>query len=178
MANINVQNLFTQAFEIYLNDSGSERMLGIGTLDLPEISNKTVDISGTGMAGEVSAAVPSVYESGEATIHMRTIDNKISKLSTVNAHDLTFRSAQSNYDAGTGKMSVQGVKINMRGFTKKVALGKFESASETETEVTFEYVYLKITVDGTVIQEIDKFNYIDKRNGVDQLAATRTKLGL
>ena len=66
----------------------------------------------------------------------------------------------------------------MRITPKTVSLGTFETGSTTDTEQEFEVLYLKVYVNGVAILEIDKYNYIAKFNGVDQLAQVRKDLGL
>ena len=178
MANYNVQRGLTQNFEVYYNNAGSARWLGIGTVDLPEIVEKTVDISGVGLLGDVAMPAPSMFESMEATIHWRTIHEDLTILSAPITHSLTLRSAQTNYDGATGEVLTQAVKILIQGLPKNTTLGKFEQASETESETTLEVLYLKITVDGNDLTEIDKFNYVRKVNGADYLTATRSALAL
>ena len=58
-----------------------------------------------------------------------------------------------------------------------MTLGKFERASETESESTLNLDYIKIEVGGKEILEYDKFNFFFTVNGVDYLAGTRTAIG-
>ena len=58
-----------------------------------------------------------------------------------------------------------------------MTLGKFEKASETESESTLNLDYIKIWVDGNEILECDKLNYIFRVNGEDYMAGTRTAVG-
>lgn len=178
MANYNVQRGFLQAFTVFYNNQGNAQKLGIGTVDLPELSSKTVDLTGAGMLGDVSMPVPSMKESMELTIHWRTIHEDLTVFSAPITHDLTLRGAQKNYDAATGEIITQAVKILVRGLTKKTSTGKFEQSSETDSETTLEVVYLKITIDDRDELELDKFNFVHRVDGVDYLQATRNALGI
>lgn len=167
MTNYNLQRLFTQNFSVYYNNAGNLRLLGIATIDYPEVSKKTVDISGTGIMGEISAPVPGMYESMETTIHWRQPSSEYTILNAPITHMLTFRSAQTNYEGANGGIFVEGTKLLLNGLTKSSNLGKLEPASSTENETVLEIVYLKLSVKDEELWEFDKFNYVDKINGVD-----------
>jgi P2 family phage contractile tail tube protein len=53
--------------------------------------------------------------------------------------------------------------------TKEVAYGSLKKGGYGNPKVTKEVTYYKDEVDGTVITEIDKFNYKYVVNGVDML---------
>lgn len=178
MANINLQRVGTQTFETYINDEGSERWIGISSIDLPEFSFKAIDMAGAGILGDISFPVPGMTENLETTLHLRTLQPEIFKMGSKDAHDLTLRSAQTTYDSALGKTQVEKTKINFRGMANKVANGKFEVASETESEITFALMYIKITINDKDCLELDKMNSIYKVNGVDQLVAMREAVGL
>ena len=46
-----------------------------------------------------------------------------------------------------------------------------------DTQIEFEVPYMKIELDGKERVELDKYNYIYKVDGVDQLADVRAALG-
>ena len=152
--------------------------MGLATLDLPEFNAKAEDISGAGIMGEISFPTPGFYESAELTLHWRTVTKEFSALMGQDAHDLTLRGSQLNYDSATGKMVHEPVKIVVRGVLKKGAVGKFEPATGTESETTLEVVYYKMSINGTDVIEIDKLNYIYKVQGTDHMIKTRENLGL
>ena len=80
--------------------------------------------------------------------------------------------------AGTGKLASKPVKVVLRGLPKKVGLGKLEPAKKMDPDVELECVYLKVWIDGEVVLEIDKFNFICNINGEDVLASVRRDLGM
>ena len=165
-------------FEVYSNEVGSKRMMGIATVDLPEWSAKTEDLSGAGIMGEVSWTVPGHFESAEMTLHFRTPTADFISFMGEDAHDLTLRAETLRYDSALGKNIHVPIKINVRGTLKKSSPGKLEPATGTETELTLEILYYKMSIDSSDVLEIDKFNYIYKVHGSDQMIQTRTNLGL
>lgn len=175
MATLEVRGQTTN-FEIYYE--GQRVPIGIGSLDLPEIVYKSNTLTGAGIAGDVDMPTQGMTESMELTINWRSIHGDLTQLAAQRAHDLSCRSAQHIYDAGTGNMRAQAIRIDVRGIPKNMTLGKFEQASETESKSVLEIIYLKLSVDNDVKVEIDKFNYIHTVNGTDWLADTRVALGL
>lgn len=61
---------------------------------------------------------------------------------------------------------------------KSTDLGKMEMGSTTDTKNTIEVTYIKITVDGETVLELDKYNYICNIDGTDYLTEVRDALGL
>lgn len=162
-------------YEVY--EDGS-RLLGTATIDLPEISYKTVTLSGAGVAGDIDFPSLGMTENMECTLHWRTINGDVTSLLDPRAHNLTLRGAMQNYDAGQGIIKVQAVKIDIRALPTSGTMGKFEQASETDTETAFSLDYFKLSIDGAELVEIDKLNYIHKIGGTDRLADVRAAVGL
>ena len=121
---------------------------------------------------------PGQTSSMELEINWRTINDDNAALLGVKAHDLELRGANENYDAGTGELITEAVKINVRTLPKKGDLGGLKPADHTDTKSTLEVIYFKETIDGKRQIEIDKLNYIHYVNGVDYLEGVRKALGL
>lgn len=163
-------------FRVY-NDGND--MLGIATVDLPEITPMSDTVSGAGIAGEVESGILGHFESMTTTFTWRTIERKaISLCSQRKAHAVEVRGSQQVYDAATGTYSTVPVRASMRISLKSAPLGTFEPGATTDTEQEFEVLYLKLYVDGKETLEIDKYNFIAKINGVDDLASVRKDLGI
>ena len=149
------------AFRVY-NDAND--LLGIATVDLPELSSMTDTVTGAGIAGEVDSPVLGHYQSMELTAHK--------------AHALELRGSQQVYDAGGGVYSTEAVRITLRAIPKTTTLGTFETGASTDSSQEFEVVYIKISVGGKEVAEIDKYNYISKFGDEDILSSVRADLGL
>ncbi len=162
-------------FEVF---AAGNRKLGMADVTLPEISYKTDALSGAGIGGEIDMPTLGQTDSMELQIAWRTVNEDITELLRQEAHDLELRGANQHYDAGTGKFRVQAVKVNVRGVPKSGNLGKFEPASKSDSTSTLELLYLKVTIDGEKLIEIDKLNYIHFVDGTDYLASVRDALGL
>lgn len=162
-------------FRVY--DSGND-LMGIATVDLPEIEAMSDTVSGAGIAGEVESPVLGHYSSMTTTFSWRTIEAAAMKLSAQKAHSVEVRGSQQVYDSANGEYKTVPVRVSMRITPKTVSLGTFEPGATTDTEQEFEVLYIKMFLNGKSVLEIDKFNYIAKFGDEDILASVRANLGL
>jgi P2 family phage contractile tail tube protein len=160
-------------FRVY--NEGND-LLGIATVDLPEIEAMSDTVSGAGIAGEVESPVLGHYGSMTTTFTWRTIEKAAMSLAEPTAHGVSVRGSQQVYDAANGSYKTVAVGCMMLVTPKTVSLGSFETASTTDTEQEFEVSYIKLTIDGKEVFEIDKYNYIAKFNGKDVLSSVRKDL--
>ena len=157
----------------------ADRMLGLTTCDLPEIELAQTDIKGAGLVGTISWPVRGNVNNLTTTLHWLTLTEAGAKfLSQGAAHMLSLRGAQEGYDSGTGERRVIPVRLDLRTHTNKLSLGKFEVGEQTETELELMIDYLKLTIDGKEVTEIDKFNYQMAVNGTDYLSDVKGAVGL
>jgi P2 family phage contractile tail tube protein len=153
-------------------------LLGIATVDLPELEAMSDTVSGAGIAGEVESPVLGHYGSMTTTFTWRTIEKAAIKLSQPKAHAVEVRGSQQVYDAANGSYNTVAVRCSMRITPKTTGLGTFETGATTDTEQEFEVLYMKLYVAGKAVAEIDKFNYIAKFGDEDSLKSVRSDLGL
>ena len=175
MASTNPINEKLINFRVY-NDAND--LLGIATVDLPELAAMSDTVSGAGIAGEVDSPVLGHFQSMSVTLHWRTIDEAAMSLAEQKAHHLEIRGSQQQYDAGSGKYSSVPVRLVVRGTPKTTSLGSFEPGSTTDTTTELECSYIKLVVGGKERLEIDKYNYICRIGGQDALRSVRCDLGL
>ena len=162
-------------FRVY-NDSND--LLGIATVDLPEIEAMSDTVSGAGIAGEVESPILGHYSSMTTTFTWRTIEKAAMTLSAQKAHSVDVRGSQQVYDAANGVYSTRAIRASMRITPKTVSLGSLEPGATTDTEQEFEVLYFKLFVEGKAVIEIDKYNYVAKFGDEDVLASVRKDLGL
>lgn len=163
-------------FRVYYED-GTD-LLGIADVELPKIEAMTETVKGAGIAGEVESPVLGHFGSMTCTINWRTVVKPTIGLAEPRAHNLDFRGAAQLYDAATGEYRTSSLKVSIRGIPKTTSLGKFEVGATADASNEFEVIYLKGSVDGKEIIEIDKYNYICRINGKDYLKGVRQALGL
>ena len=162
-------------FRVY-NDNND--LLGIATVELPELEAMSDTVSGAGVAGEVESPVLGHWGPIATSFTWRTIEKAAMQLAKQKSHHLEIRGSQQVYDAANGEYSTVAIRCVMKAIPKNVSLGSFEPGAATDTEQEFEVVYLKLFVGGKEVCEIDKYNYISKFDGEDALASVRKDLGL
>lgn len=162
-------------FRVY--DEGKD-VLGIATVELPELEAMSETVSGAGIAGEVESPTLGHYGSMTTTFTWRTIEKSLISLSAPGSHQVEVRGSQQSYDAASGVYSTVPVRCVMRVTPKTVSLGSFEPGAVTDSEQEFEVTYIKLYVNKKELVEIDKYNYIAKFDGIDALASVRADLGV
>ena len=156
----------------------AQDLIGIATVDLPEIQPMNETVSGAGIAGEVEVPIMGHFQSMSATFHWKGVDRAAFRLAAFKAHALEVRGSQQVYDAAGGEYRSVPVRVVLRGVPKNLNLASFEAGAVTEVETEMEVNYMKVFVDGKEVCEIDKYNYISKFGGKDYLQSVRSDLGL
>lgn len=162
-------------FRVYNNGAD---LVGSADVTLPKLNAMTQTVKGAGIAGEIDSPVLGHYSSTEVEINFRTIDKDSITLASPKGHHLDIRGAQQVYDSSTGEYVVKKVKLVVRGVPKTDDLGKLDVGATTDTKLTLECDYVKLSIDGETQIELDKYNYIANIGGVDYLADVRDALGL
>jgi P2 family phage contractile tail tube protein len=163
-------------FRVYY--AGAVDLLGIATVDLPELEAMSDTVSGAGIAGEVESPILGHFGSMTTTFSWRTIENSAMVLCQQKAHPVEIRGSQQVYDAASGVYKTVPVRVAMRIVPKTVTFGTFEPGATTDTEQEFEVLYLSVMVNNIQVCEIDKLNYVAMIGGQDALAGVRKDLGL
>lgn len=175
MASINPIPERTINYRVY---DDSNAVIGIATVDLPDIEAMTDTVSGAGIAGEIDSPTLGHFGSMTLTINWRTITGDASRLNAQRVHALEFRASQQINDAANGELRTQAVRIVTRCTPKNLSLGSLEVSATTDSSSEFEVSYLKIYIDGRETLEIDKYNFKFSVNGEDFLRQVRRDLGI
>lgn len=175
MASINPIPERTINYRVY---DDANAVIGIATVDLPDIEAMTDTVSGAGIAGEVDSPTLGHFGSMTLTINWRTITGDATKLNAQRVHALEFRSSQQINDAARGELKTQSVRIVTRCTPKNLSLGSLEVSAATDSSSEFEVSYIKIFIDGRETLEIDKYNFVFRVNGEDFLRPVRRDLGI
>lgn len=162
-------------FRVY--EDGSD-LLGIADVKLPSFEPITETIKGAGVAGEVDSPTNGQYKSLGVTFNWRTMTDSLFELLKVKTHRLDCYGAIQVFNPATGAYKDVPAKVTMRCLPKKGESGKMESAAKQDSSSEMEIIYVKVTIDNKDVFELDKYNYVLKINGEDQLADLRAALGL
>lgn len=82
---------------------------------------------------------------------------------------------QRQYDDGT--FGPVACRVSCLATPKKSGIGKFEPGKKMEPESEFELTYIKMSIGGKEVLEIDKINFIANIGGTDYLQTVRSQLG-
>ena len=150
------------SFNVYIDG-----VKAIGTapeITLPQITSETIDVSGAGILGKISA--PNIGQEISFNLVYSSFVNVLSPKRQVN---LTFRVAQQAVDKSLG-YAYKGLRIVEVGRVKEFTPGKIKAGEGMEAKVKLELTYLMIENDGEEIIAIDKLNGIYRVQGEDMLA--------
>lgn len=153
-------------------------LLGVADIDLPDIEPLTDTVKGAGVAGEVESPVLGHFGKMSTKINWRTLVKSVAFLSQQRMHSLEYRGGVQTLNNSTGEYITVPIRIAIRGLPKKTGLGKLQIGSTTDSSNEFEVTYIKVTIDGQDVIEIDKYNYVCVIDGVDVLSDLRIALGL
>lgn len=162
-------------FRVYQD---GDDLLGISDVTLPKLDSITETVKGAGVAGEIDDPTIGHFGSMELELNWRSLVKSNIVLAKPTGVHLDLRGACQGHDSAKNVLKTMTVKIVVEGTPKSTDLGKLDMGATTDTKNTIEVTYIKITVDGETVLEIDKFNYICVIDGVDYMADIRDALGL
>lgn len=166
----------TVDFKVY---HGGTDLIGIATVDMPELSYMTETLSGAGIAGEIENPTVGMTESSTATLTFNSIQEE-----AFNALDWTQNNLFECYaslqvtDSATGLRTTVPYRINILGRAKTFPLGTWEPGKKQENEIELETTRLEVLYNNEEKLLIDKLAFIHRVNGTDLLATVRAQMGM
>ncbi|WP_460095914.1 phage major tail tube protein [Pseudomonas sp. S3_C01] len=146
----------------------------VPSLTLPKLTLKMEEHRGGGMDAPVELDMGmEKQEANFTTTGVRRESLKFFGLTDGTAFNGTFRGA---YKGLKGK--VTPVIVTLRGTLKEVDMGDWKAGDKAEIKHAVGLTYYKLEVDGRTVYEIDPLGMRRVINGVDQLSAQRSALGL
>jgi hypothetical protein len=164
------------------------------------IKNFNVFIDGVGYAGKAEEVVTPVLERTTESYRGGAMLGEVELDLGIEAMKIEFTLAEFSTDvikqfgipdasgigvrllaaakADDADSTVDAIEISVRGRFKKSDMGSLKAGDMAKMKVEMPITYLKYTVNGDVIVEIDMINGIEKINGEDRQAALRQALGL
>ena len=146
----------------------------VPSLTLPKLTLKTEEhrVGGMDVPVELDMGMEK-QEAGFTTTGVRRESLKMFGLADGTGFNGVFRGA---FKGLKGK--VTPVIVTLRGLLKEVDMGDWKAGDKAEIKHNVALTYYKLEVDGRLIYEIDALGMKRVINGVDQLAAQRSALGL
>jgi P2 family phage contractile tail tube protein len=158
------------------NDANSYQGIA-SSVSLPKLTRKLENYRGGGMNG--AAPVDLGLDDDALTVEwsMGGIDELVlSQWGSAKIGGVPLRFTGSYQRDDTGE--TLAVEVVMRGRHKEIDMGDAKQGEDTETKVSTQCTYYKLTLAGKELIEIDTINLIEKVNGVDLLAEHRKNIGL
>ena len=176
MASVKIPNMLKDA-NVYVN---GEDFAGKAELEPPKVTQLTEDYTAMGISGKVNLPFHGQVDSMEGTLKFSSIVANAHKIlcDPSTAHHVDVRGSVQQYDTQSGKMEEFPVKIILRAFFKEASHPVYKAAQNEGPEFTFSAIYMKVTIDGEDVLEVDPMSYIYRVNGTDVLQQTKTNLGM
>lgn len=146
----------------------------VSTLTLPTITTKMEEFRGGGMDAPVE--IDMGMEILETSFELFDYEENVLSLyglANGSATQVTARGALRR----DGEAAVPMV-VNMTGVIKEMDPGDWQAGEQTSMTCSMALRYLKITIGGREVIEVDKVNMIRRINGVDQLETIRQAIGV
>lgn len=146
----------------------------VSTLTLPTLTTKMEEFRGGGMDAPVE--IDMGMEILETSFELFDYEeNVLSLYGLANgaATQVTARGALRR----DGDAAVPMV-VNMTGVIKEMDPGDWQAGEQTSMTCSMALRYLKITIGGREVVEVDKVNMVRRINGVDQLESIRAAIGV
>ncbi len=145
-------------------------------LELPEIEYKTDTVKGAGIIGEIDWPSYLNISAMSFKAKLRTDNAACSKYFTPGRKWFEVRWITDVFETPNANIGTASHKASMLCLPKKYSPGKIETGSSSDTELDYEVVYYKKEVDGEIVIEIDKLNYVYRINGIDYAESIRNSL--
>jgi len=146
----------------------------VTSLTLPKLTLKTEELRLGGMDAPIEKDQGmEKMEASFATTGVRKESLKFFGLADGTSFNGTFRGAFKGL-----KGAITPVVVTLRGLLKELDMGDWKPADKAEFKHSVALTYYKLEVDGRLMYEIDPLGMKRVINGVDQLAAQRSALGL
>ncbi len=160
-----------------LFNEGNSYLGQTGEVTLPKLGRKFEDWRGGGMNGNIKWDNGLSDDMIEFAWKLGGIDPLvISQFGAATVGALGLRFAGSYQRDDTGETS--SLEMVVRGRHEEIDLGNAKAGDDTELSIKTIWSYLKITIDGKVLIEIDIPGVKEVVNGVDRLAQHRKNIGL
>lgn len=146
----------------------------VPSLTLPKLTLKTEEhrVGGMDMPVEMDMGMEK-QEANFTTTGVRRESLSKFGLADGTGFNATFRGAFKGI-----KGAIKPVIVTLRGSLKEVDMGDWKAGDKAEIKHAVALTYYKLEADGRVLYEIDALGMKRVIDGVDQLAAQRSALGL
>jgi hypothetical protein len=159
------------------NTYGSgHKYVGVSSeVTLPSFEYLTETIDGAGIAGEIEEAIEGAFGSLETETTFQNISQEYFDYITQTGQ-ITYRGSMQVLNTASQTNDYESIVVVTKGKVKSFDLGTLKKGGKGEPKVVREITYCKITIGGSAVLELDKYNMVWKLNGVDKLQKVRSQI--
>lgn len=158
-----------------VRQDGTEELVGIATITLPDVENVTEEISGMGV-DKFNEVLGNEFNPLTLGIKFMGLTSNVS-FSKGKVASLVITSAVDTYNKETHEQEEKKLVCSIKGKLQKRSGGELGRGNKNEPELEFSLTYYKLELDDTILYEIDKFNKKAIVDGEDLYATTNSILG-
>lgn len=158
-----------------VKNEGTDELVGLATVTLPDIENVTEEIVGMGV-GKFEEVLASSFQSMTLGLKFMGMTSNIA-FSKGKTNSLIITAAIDSFNKETHENEEKKLVCSVKGKMKKRTGGEIGRENKNEPEIELALTYYKLEIDGEVIYEIDKFNKKAIVDGEDLRASINNILG-
>ncbi len=164
------------AYRVYHNGTD---LLGVATVEMPQLQFITETISGTGVLGEYESPAMGQFQSMSVKLTWTSQTKNFFRLLQGSVQPmLELRASMQVEDEATGLRKAVPLLVTLLAHAKSSPLGSLEVGKKHGNETELEVIRLQVELNGEEMLLIDKLRYIYRVLGEDQLSDVREHLGL
>lgn len=152
---------------------GTNELVGIATIGLPDIENKTETVTGLGVI-EHDIVLQTAFNPMKMTLKFTNRSKTIAL--PANNINLVIKAQITGVNPETHEWEEQIATYSIKGKKVKTSGGDLGKATKNETEIELSLTYFKEEIDDVVVTEIDVYNRKAQINGVDLYEKVRNNL--
>lgn len=166
----------TVAYRVY--HQGKD-LLGIASIEMPNVQYMNETLSGSGIAGEIDNPTIGITQSLTCKLTFTAVNQEVFYILDWSKTALyeCYLALQTSDDATSIRDSIPE-RINMLGRTKTFNFGSREQGKKHGNEVELELTRFEAYLENQEKLLIDKLNFIHRVNGTDLLQKVRAQTGL
>jgi len=152
--------------------------LGVGEVKLPKIEHEKLEIKNLSLMGDLE--IPKIkLKPLNGEIKLESYDTQVfpKVLNPKQAVMLDIRASRATYFHDRGTIEDVPVVLKLRAFFVSTDNASLKVEGEDEKTLEYSAIYLKLTVNGEEILEIDPVNWVYNIQGNDIVSAVRRALG-
>lgn len=153
---------------------GTEELVGIANITIPDIQNKVETITGLGVT-EYEHVLDTAFDAMSLVLKFSGITKAVN-FSKGKVASLIIKIAASGLDDSTHEEAMEVATISVKGRVKRRSGGEVGVATKNEPEIELALTYYKYEIEGETITEIDTLNKIAIIDGEDLRATLNNKL--